>query len=72
MSVVDPEIISQSIAPARAEFEIAVPDDLFFLQGHFPQQPILPGVVQIHWAIMLAAAQLHRAKVQRHRSTEVS
>ena len=58
MSVVDPDIISQSITPARAEFEITVPEELYFLQGHFPQQPILPGVVQIHWAIKLAVARL--------------
>jgi 3-hydroxymyristoyl/3-hydroxydecanoyl-(acyl carrier protein) dehydratase len=58
MSVVDPEIVRESIAPARAEFEITVPEDLFYLEGHFPQQPILPGVVQVHWAVKLAAARL--------------
>jgi len=58
MSVVDPQIIRESVAPARAEFEINVPEELFFLQGHFPQQPILPGVVQIHWAVKLAVARL--------------
>ncbi len=58
MDVVDPEIIRESIARARAEFEIKVPEELFYLQGHFPQQPILPGVIQIHWAVKLAAARL--------------
>ena len=58
MDVVDPEIVRESIAPTRAEFEIKVPEELYYLQGHFPQQPILPGVIQIHWAIQLAASRL--------------
>ena len=58
MSVVDPEIIKETIAPARVEFEITVPEELYFLQGHFPEQAILPGVVQIHWAVQLAASRL--------------
>jgi 3-hydroxymyristoyl/3-hydroxydecanoyl-(acyl carrier protein) dehydratase len=58
MDVVDPEIVRESIAPTRAEFEINVPEELYYLQGHFPQQPILPGVIQIHWAIQLAASRL--------------
>ena len=58
MGVVDPQIVRESIAPTRAEFEINVPEELFYLQGHFPQQPILPGVIQIHWAIQLAASRL--------------
>ena len=37
-----------------AEFELVVPEDCLFLQGHFPEAPVLPGVVQIDWAISLA------------------
>ena len=58
MNVVDPEIIRESVHSSRAEFEINVPEELFFLQGHFPEQAILPGVVQIHWAIQLAKLRL--------------
>jgi acyl-coenzyme A synthetase/AMP-(fatty) acid ligase len=30
---------------------LAVPPDLLYFDGHFPGSPILPGVVQVDWAI---------------------
>lgn len=35
----------------RVELEVIVPSNLFYFEGHFPEAPILPGVVQIDWAI---------------------
>ncbi|RUO48103.1 hydroxymyristoyl-ACP dehydratase [Pseudidiomarina aquimaris] len=37
----------------RAQF--AVTPDCLYLQGHFPEAPLLPGVTQLDWAIQLAA-----------------
>lgn len=54
MIVVDPKIETESVMPPRAEFQLVVPDDLLYLRGHFPGRPILPGVIQIHWAMRLA------------------
>jgi 3-hydroxymyristoyl/3-hydroxydecanoyl-(acyl carrier protein) dehydratase len=34
--------------------ELWIAPDLYHFQGHFPGQPILPGVVQIEWAMALA------------------
>lgn len=56
MNIVDPEIISQSIEPPQASYELAVPEQLYYLQGHFPEKPILAGVVQLQWAVELASA----------------
>lgn len=58
MNVIDPEIVKESVAAPRAEFDINVPAELFYFQGHFPQQPVLPGVVQVHWAMQLAKSRL--------------
>lgn len=46
--------IWQRCEPAHACIELWIGPDLYHFQGHFPQQPILPGVAQIDWAITLA------------------
>ncbi len=33
-----------------------VSPDLACFRGHFPSQPVLPGVVQLHWAVQVAQA----------------
>ena len=38
----------------RICLRITAPSELLYFQGHFPENPILPGVVQIHWAIKYA------------------
>ena len=58
MSVRDPIIVSEIIDPPHGEFELIVPEDLFYLRGHFPETPVVPGVAQVHWAITLARPQL--------------
>ena len=35
-----------------------LPENLVYFDGHFDDMPILPGVVQIHWAIELASKHL--------------
>jgi acyl-coenzyme A synthetase/AMP-(fatty) acid ligase len=36
---------------SHALFELTSPPDLFYFDGHFNEAPILPGVVQVDWAI---------------------
>lgn len=58
MDVTEPEIVRELVNPPRAEFELLIPEQLYYLQGHFPQRPVLPGVIQVHWAIQLARRTL--------------
>ncbi|WP_417781073.1 AMP-binding protein [Stutzerimonas xanthomarina] len=49
-----PERLSVSRDEDQWQLLLAVPPDLAHFTGHFPQTPVLPGVVQIDWAIGLA------------------
>ena len=48
-----PEIRAQRQEGDAVEFELFVGADLFQFQGHFPDEPVLPGVAQIDWAVRL-------------------
>lgn len=49
-----PEVLSSQCDGSRAELMLRFADTLAYLPGHFPQHPILPGVVQVHWVVHFA------------------
>jgi len=46
-----PDIISESCDGDSVVLKCFIPQDLDYFNGHFPQTPILAGVVQLHWAV---------------------
>lgn len=47
-----PLVRSSSVTGDGVLLELTVPSDLVYFDGHFDQAPVLPGVVQVDWAIL--------------------
>jgi acyl-coenzyme A synthetase/AMP-(fatty) acid ligase/3-hydroxymyristoyl/3-hydroxydecanoyl-(acyl carrier protein) dehydratase len=48
-----PEVLAQVEVDGEWSLQLAVPPDLAYFSGHFPKAPVLPGVVQMEWALKL-------------------
>ncbi|AIR69988.1 3-hydroxyacyl-ACP dehydratase FabZ family protein [Dickeya fangzhongdai] len=46
-----PVELSRACSPSQAELLLYVDAGLFWFDGHFPRQPLLPGVAQLDWAL---------------------
>jgi 3-hydroxymyristoyl/3-hydroxydecanoyl-(acyl carrier protein) dehydratase len=46
-----PEVLAENVDNDLVELQLHIPFDLDYFQGHFPNAPILAGVVQLHWAV---------------------
>ncbi|MBT2296695.1 AMP-binding protein [Pseudomonas fluorescens] len=48
-----PQVLEQVETDGQWSLQLVVPPDLAYFSGHFPTAPVLPGVVQVDWALSL-------------------
>jgi 3-hydroxymyristoyl/3-hydroxydecanoyl-(acyl carrier protein) dehydratase len=49
-----PEILAITQSEGRVELNLLIPEELLYFRGHFPEFALLPGVIQLDWAIKFA------------------
>ncbi|HEY4343914.1 MAG TPA: AMP-binding protein [Parvibaculum sp.] len=69
-----PTVIRREIGETEAHFDLELNSDLCWFDGHFPGQPILPGVAQLHiassfaeeaWGVIATGSEMSRVKFRR-------
>lgn len=51
-----PRVLSQLDDTTTKRFLLNIGNNLDWFRGHFPGNPVLPGIVQLHWAVSVAQA----------------
>ncbi|MFD2640596.1 acyl-CoA synthetase family protein [Pseudomonas japonica] len=57
-----PDVLGEEHHGDELHLTLAISGDLAYFNGHFPQTPVLPGVVQVDWAIALGQALLDQPR----------
>jgi 3-hydroxymyristoyl/3-hydroxydecanoyl-(acyl carrier protein) dehydratase len=51
-----PRILSSHGDASERTCRLEIDPGLEWFRGHFPSHPVLAGIVQVHWAVMLSAS----------------
>lgn len=63
---VEPHIRLIRKEACQVVLELNIPANLLYFDGHFPGNPVLPGVVQLQWAVLCAERYLGFAATYQH------
>lgn len=61
MSLIEPQITAVEHLDTGVELSLFVSNEIEYFKGHFDELPILPGVVQLDWAVLYAKQYLNLA-----------
>ena len=62
-SVTSPDLLEVIVADGFCERKVKVPENLGWFEGHFPNFPVVPAVVQVQWVMDAARELLGKAVV---------
>jgi 3-hydroxymyristoyl/3-hydroxydecanoyl-(acyl carrier protein) dehydratase len=51
-----PGVVSVASDVRELSLGLDIPPELGWFRGHFPARPVLPGIVQVHWAVLVSSA----------------
>ncbi len=51
-SILNPEVLRTTTMGNSVQLTLHIPIDLAYFEGHFTNAPLVPGVVQLHWAVL--------------------
>jgi 3-hydroxymyristoyl/3-hydroxydecanoyl-(acyl carrier protein) dehydratase len=49
-----PTVLDKTLSPDEVTLKLSIAPDTHWFTGHFPDEPVLPGVVQVDWALHYA------------------
>lgn len=52
------DLLDLSVNDTDLSATLSIPENLVYFDGHFDELAVLPGVVQVHWAIEMARKYL--------------